>query len=99
VFDSSVRGDQLWQRLQKTAKVSPLEDMPRLLASALFGLKLELVPIPPEDVPHRGGNKTFFQIDTKHPVWSRIREQQNIAVYCDLDPNETSIKLFFAPDR
>jgi type VI secretion system ImpJ/VasE family protein len=99
MFDSSVRGDVLWQRLQKTAKVSPLEDMQRLLASALFGLKVDLEPIPPEDVPQRGGNKTFFRIDTKHPVWARIREQQNIAVFCDLDPNETAIKLFFVPDN
>jgi predicted component of type VI protein secretion system len=88
----------LWQRLQKTAKVSPIEDMQRLLAAALFGLKMELVTIPPEDLPQRGGNKTFFQIDTKHPMWARIREQQNIAVYCDLNPNDTSMKLFFVPD-
>jgi len=99
MIDSPVRGELLWQRLQKTAKVSPMDDMQRLLASALFGLKMELVPIPPEDLPHRGGNKTFFQIDTKHPVWTRIRDQQNIAVYCDLDPNETSMKLFFVADN
>ena len=98
MIDSPVRGEVLWQRLQKTAKVSPIEDMQRLLAAALFGLKMELVTIPPEDLPQRGGNKTFFQIDTKHPMWARIREQQNIAVYCDLNPNDTTIKLFFIPD-
>lgn len=97
-FDSAIRGEALWTRLQKTAKVSPMEDMPRLLASALFGLKLELVPIPPEDLPQRAGSKTFFEIDVQDVVWSRVKAQQNIAVHCDLDPVQTGIKLFFVPE-
>ena len=98
MVDSPVRGEPLWQRLRSIGKVSPIQDMPRLRQSAVFGLKIEFVPIPPEDLPQRGGNKTFFQIDTKDQVWARIKEQQNIALYCDLDSNETTVKLFVARD-
>jgi type VI secretion system ImpJ/VasE family protein len=98
MISSSLRGDLLWQRLEKTAKISPMEDMQRLLTAAVFGLKIDLIPIPPEDLPQRGGNNTFFQIDAKDPMWARIREKQNIAVYSDLDPNDTSMKLFFVPE-
>lgn len=98
MVDSPIRGESLWQRLRSIGKVSPIQDMPRLRQSAVFGLKIEFVPIPPEDLPQRGGNKTFFQIDTKDQVWARIKEQQNIALYCDLDSNETTVKLFVARD-
>ena len=98
MVDCPIRGEPLWQRLRSIGKISPFQDMPRLRQSAVFGLKIEFVPIPPEDLPQRGGNKTFFQIDTKDQVWARIRDQQNIALYCDLDPNETTVKLFVARD-
>lgn len=93
MIEGPVRGDQLWERLRRTGKISPFEDMQRLLASALFGLKIELVTERPEHLP-KGANKTFFKIDSKDISWGRIKEKQNIAVYCDLDPNETSIRLF-----
>jgi len=94
VIDSLIRGPELWDRLQKTGKVSPIEDMPQLLKQALFGLKIDLLPVAPEEFPQRGGNNSYFQIDTNHPMWGRIREKQNIAMYCDLDPNETVIKIY-----
>jgi len=99
MIDSPVRGDALWERLQRTGKLAPTEDMQRLLTQALFGLRIELTPIPPESLPQRGGNKTFFQIDTRHPVWARIRDQLNIALYCDLEPQETAIKLYVVRDE
>jgi type VI secretion system ImpJ/VasE family protein len=94
VIDSLIRGPELWDRLQKTGKLSPLEDMPQLLKQALFGLKIDLLPVAPEEFPQRGGNNSYFQIDTNHPLWQRIREKQNIAMYCDLDPNETVVRLY-----
>lgn len=99
MFDSPIRGEQLWQRLRKTGKVSTIADMQQLLQQALFGLRIDLLPSPPDDVPQRGGNKTFFQIDTRDLNWQRIREQQNIALYCDLEPSETTVKLFLAQDN
>jgi len=94
VIDSLTRGPELWDRLQKTGKVSPIEDMPQLLKQALFGLKIDLLPFAPEEFPQRGGNNSYFQIDTSHPMWQRIREKQNIAMYCDLDADKTVIKIY-----
>jgi type VI secretion system ImpJ/VasE family protein len=93
VIGSEVRGDALWARLQKTGKVCTLEDMPRLMQSALFGLKIEPLAVAPEDLPQKGGNLSYFIVDVRHPIWSTMRQRHNIAMICDLDPNQTVITL------
>jgi type VI secretion system ImpJ/VasE family protein len=93
VIDSEVRGADLWTRLQRTGKVSTVEDMPKLLQAALFGLKIDPLPHAPEELPQKGGNLSYFQIDTRHPIWTTIRQRRNIAMYCDLNPADTAITL------
>jgi type VI secretion system ImpJ/VasE family protein len=93
-FESETRGPELAQRLQRTGKIAPMEEMPRLLQSALFGLKIDPLPVPPEELPQKSPNTTYFLIDTKHPFWQFIKDRRNIAVFIDLPPNEAVIKLF-----
>jgi type VI secretion system ImpJ/VasE family protein len=93
VIDSEVRGDALWARLQATGKVCAVDEMPRLRVSALFGLKLDPLPVAPEDLPQRGGNLSYFLIDVRNPFWTNIRQRRNIAMRCELDPNATVITL------
>lgn len=93
VIDSEIRGDALWAQLQKTGKVCTHEDMPRLRQSALFGLKIDPLAVAPEDLPQRGGNLSYFMIDVRDRFWGTIRQRCNIAMRCDLPPNETVITL------
>ena len=93
-FESDVGGQELFQRLSRTGKIAPVEEMPRLLQAALFGLKIDLLPAPPEELPQKSPNTTWFQVDTRHPFWQGIRNARSIAVYCDMPPDATVIKLF-----
>jgi len=93
MIDSSAQGPELWSMLQRTGKICAKEDMPRLRQQALFGLKIDYLPVPPEELPQRGGRYSYFSIDVQSPHWRRIREAGNIAVLCHLDAKDTIIKL------
>lgn len=93
-FESPVMGMELAQRLQRTGKIASSEEMPRLLQAALFGLKIDLLPVPPEELPQKTPNTTYFLIDTKHQFWQFIKERRNIVIFSDLPADQTVIKLF-----
>ncbi|WP_266158734.1 type VI secretion system baseplate subunit TssK [Dyella silvatica] len=93
-FESELRGQDLFGRLSRTGKICSVDEMPRLLQAALFGLKIDLLPVPPEELPQKTPNTTYFLIDTRHPFWQGIRNARDMAVYCDLPPDQTVIKLY-----
>lgn len=93
-FESEQKGADLFARLSRTGKIASLDEMPRLLSAALFGLKIDLLPVPPEELPQKSPNTTYFLVDTAHPFWQMIKNGRNIAVFSDLPPDSTVIKLF-----
>ncbi|MEI6415449.1 MAG: type VI secretion system baseplate subunit TssK [Pseudomonadota bacterium] len=93
MIDSAMKGADLWAMLQKVGKICSREDMPRLRQSALFGLKIDYLPVPPEELPQRSSRYTYFGIDTQSPHWKRIRQVGNIAVLGPLDSKDTVMKL------
>lgn len=98
MIDSLVKGDDLWARLQRTGKITTIESMPILLPKALMGLKINPLTAPLEELPQKTGNQSYFMVDTQHPEWRMIRERGNIAMFCDLNSEETIIKLFVVRD-
>lgn len=93
-FESDTRGADLFTRLSRTAKIASMDEMPRLLSAALFGLKIDLLPVPPEELPQKTPNTTYFQVDTAHPFWQMVKNARTLAVFCDLPPDDTVIKLY-----
>ncbi|MEO8777041.1 MAG: type VI secretion system baseplate subunit TssK [Rhodanobacter sp.] len=93
-FESELRGQDLFGRLSRTGKICSVDEMPRLLQAALFGLKIDLLPVPPEELPQKTPNTTYFLVDTRHPFWQGIRNARNMAVFCDLPAEQTVIKLY-----
>ena len=93
-IESETRGADLSQRLSRTGKICTVEEMPRLLQAALFGLKIDLLPVPPEELPQKTPNTTYFQIDTAHNFWQMIKQRRNIAVFSDLPSDGTVMKIY-----
>ena len=93
-FESEQKGADLFARLSRTGKIASMDEMPRLLSAALFGLKIDLLPVPPEELPQKSPNTTYFLVDTAHPFWQMIKNGRNIAVFSDLPADSTVIKLF-----
>src|SRR3546814_19485352 len=91
-FESDVGVQALFGSLSRTGKIATLEEMPKLLQAALFWLKIDLLPVPPEELPQKTPNTTYFLVDTRHPLRQMIRNNRNTAVSCDLPADETVIK-------
>lgn len=93
-FEADIGGAALSEQLQRTGKIASVEDMPRLLQAALFGLKIDLLPVPPEELPQKTPNTTYFLVDTRNPFWQFIKDRRNIAVFTGMPAEDTVIKLY-----
>ncbi|RMF92272.1 MAG: type VI secretion system baseplate subunit TssK [Nitrospinota bacterium] len=83
---------ELLRRLTETGKVCSREEMEALRQRALPGLQLDYLDTPPEELPRRA-HCSYFLLDHHAPLWRRIEQRQNIAVYCELPSQETEMEL------
>ena len=60
--------------------------------SFLFGLKIEVLESPPDELLMRAHYR-YFLIDRHSEHWQKIEQAQNIAVFCSSLPPETEIRL------
>ena len=89
---SDLTPTQLFRLLQDTGKITSREEMPKLQKSFLFGLKIDGLEAPPEELVMRAHYR-YFQIDRHSDHWHKIQQHQNIAVYCAALPPETEMRL------
>jgi len=89
---SDLSPQELFRLLQATGKITSREEMPRLQNSALFGLKIEGLEIPPEELVMRAHYR-FFLVDQRSDHWLKIRQQKNIAVYSTALAPQTEMRL------
>lgn len=83
---------QLFRLLQDTGKITSREEMPKLQKSFLFGLKIDALDTPPQELLMRAHYR-YFIIDRRSDHWQKIEQQKNIAVYCTALPPETEMRL------
>jgi type VI secretion system protein ImpJ len=79
-------------QLMETGKICSRTEMEYLRTQAVHGLELDYLEIPPEELP-RTAHCSYFQINHHSQFWARIQQQQNIAVYCQLPPEKTDMRL------
>jgi type VI secretion system protein ImpJ len=78
--------------LTETGKVCSREEMDALRQRALPGLMVRYLEAPPEELPRRV-NWSYFELDHHGNLWRRIEQRQNIAVFCQLQPEKTEMQL------
>lgn len=93
LIESGKTGPEVEALIQRTGKICNIEIMNQVRQFATTGIKVTYLPVPPEDLPQRGGNHHYFQIDTNNEVWRRVRTAHNLAMLCDLPSTDTAIKL------
>lgn len=89
---TNVSPRELEGHLTGTGKVCSREEMAALRQQALPGLPLRYLEAPPEELPRRA-NWCYFELDHRAPLWKRIEQRQNVAVYSQLLPAETEMQL------
>ncbi len=90
---SNLAPRELERRLMETGKVCSREEMTILRQQFIPGLPVRYLETPPEELPRRA-LCSYFEVDHRVSLWRRIEERQNIAVFCELAPEETDMQLF-----
>jgi type VI secretion system protein ImpJ len=80
------------QSVVTVAKLSSREHLPILIARALPGIKLEHLPIPPQELPRRA-RSIYFAIDHHSDQWRMVAKGHNIALYWDNAPEDLQAEL------
>ncbi len=80
------------QSLETVAKLGSRESLPILIARALPGVKLEHLPVPPQELPRRA-HAVYFQIDHHTDQWAQVERGCNIALYWDAAPEDLKVEL------
>jgi type VI secretion system protein ImpJ len=83
---------ELHKVLQDTGKITSREDMPKLQKSYLFGLTIQVLDSPPDELVMRAHYR-YFLIDQRSEQWQKIRQHGNIAVYSTAFPSDTEMRL------
>lgn len=81
VIESDLQGKQLEQALFETGKLSSPGDMPSLRRAHLFGLPVQYMALPPEELPQRSNQFTYFSIDTSTQHWRSVVQERAIALF------------------
>jgi type VI secretion system protein ImpJ len=90
--------NDLEQTLNKKCKISARQDLPELKASALDGVKVQLLMPPPQELPYRS-HYVYVYVTPHQDLWHHIEQHQNLVVYCGDNtlPEDTEIILYSVP--
>jgi type VI secretion system protein ImpJ len=80
------------QSVATIAKLSSRESLPILIARALPGIRLEHLPVPPQELPRRA-QSIYFEIDRHSDQWALVEQGHNIALYWDTAPEDLETEL------
>jgi len=92
VFETEGDPQKLLTAMETIAKLSSRETLPLLIARALPGIRLQHMPLPPQDLPRRA-NAVYFQIDHHSDHWSQVQKGNNLALYWETAPEDLKVEL------
>jgi type VI secretion system protein ImpJ len=103
-ISSDLNPNELYHLLQRTGKITALQEMPAIRQYALFGLKIDVLQTPPEELRMLARYR-YFQID-RTPLanpdadhWLKIQRHRSIAVFCKELAPTTDIRLVVVYDK
>jgi type VI secretion system protein ImpJ len=92
VLETEEDPQSVLQSLETIAKLGSRESLPILIARALPGIKLEHLPVPPQELPRRA-HSVYFRIDHHSDQWAQVQTSNNIALYWDAAPEDLKAEL------
>ena len=92
VFRTETEPKSVISAVTTIAKLSSREHLPILIARALPGVRLEHLPVPPQELPRRA-HSIYFAVDYQADQWAPVRKGNNIAFYWDNAPEDLEAEL------
>lgn len=72
--------DALRQRFPQQVKIGPVEEIQRLVNSALPGITIHPLPVAPRQIPFHAGF-TYFELNKQDPLWQKMATSGGFAVH------------------
>jgi type VI secretion system protein ImpJ len=92
VMDTETDPKFVLQSLETVIKLCSRESLPILIARALPGIRMEHLPVPPQELPRRA-HSIYFQLDHHSDYWSQVEKGHNMALYWDTAPDDLRVEL------
>jgi type VI secretion system protein ImpJ len=92
VFRTEAEPKSVISAVTTIAKLSSREHLPILIARALPGVRLEHLPVPPQELPRRA-RSIYFSVEVQGDQWAPVRKGHNIAFYWDNAPEDLEAEL------
>lgn len=92
VFETEADPATMVTDAQNIAKLGTRELLPILIARSLPGIKLQHMPVPPQELPRRA-HCSYFQIDHNSDHWAQVQREKNLALYWDSGPQDLKIEM------
>jgi len=92
VCETEADPQEVVESLETIAKLGTRETLPILIARALPGIKLQHLPLPPQELPRRA-RAVYFQIDHHGDGWAQVQKAHNLALYWDAAPEDLKVEL------
>jgi type VI secretion system protein ImpJ len=80
------------------AKVTSVSDMPKLKQFSERGVPLKFLDHPPSEIPRYAGF-VYYQVDTTHRDWSKVKSANSFAFYLVDAPADLEARLFVVLGR
>ena len=77
---AQVPADVLQQQFPAQTKVGPSDRLAGLIHSHLPGLPLQVLPVPPRQIPFNAGH-IYFELSQQHPLWEQIERYGGLAMH------------------
>ncbi|WP_299747026.1 type VI secretion system baseplate subunit TssK [uncultured Tateyamaria sp.] len=77
---ASVPPESVRRHFASQAKLGPVEEIRKLVNSALPGVDLRALPVAPRQVPYHAG-VVYFELDRTNPYWKQMRDSGGLAIH------------------
>jgi type VI secretion system protein ImpJ len=92
VCETEAEASRVIKSLETIAKLASRETLPILIARALPGIKLQHLPVPPQELPRRA-RSVYLQVDHQSDQWARVQKGNNLALFWDSAPEDVKVEL------
>ncbi|MFM8332859.1 MAG: type VI secretion system baseplate subunit TssK [Candidatus Methylumidiphilus sp.] len=90
---ASVSREMLHAHFPPQVKIGPVEDIQRLVNSALPGIAIELLPVAPRQLPHHPGF-SYFELDKRGELWKKMASSGGFAFHVGGNFPELELKFW-----
>jgi len=91
-IESKEMNPSVLQSLESLAKLSARESLSVIIASALPGVRLEHIQVPPQELPNIA-HAEYYRIDHLSDQWQDVTDNKNIALFWNQAPEDIKIQL------